>query len=647
MSKTKSIEEKYKSLTDIEHVVRKPGMYIGNTNPESKQEYIIEDGRFVEKEIEYIPGVLKLVDEILSNSVDEHRRHVQEGRKAKDSLNEISVTVNADGLVSVFDNGGIPVEFHKVEGCYLPEMLFGRLRSSSNYDDTDDRIVIGSFGVGGSLTNIFSSEFIVETSDKKNSYKQTWKNNLSEKSEPIIKKSKDGYTRITFQLDMSKFSQSTIGYGLMKLIEKKCIIAAAANPGLSVTFNGELFAFNSFKEYVDLYGYETIGESNKDWEFYIAEAPGGTGDKSFSIINGAACEKGTHVKHLERRVSERIESVLKKTYKIEYSLRSIKKHYVTFINANVVNPAYDSQTKETLVSRFSIQKGNEWLKRKISKKTWYEIETSSIVDNIVEYSKSKEAEAERAQVKKMSKELSSTSIRKVSKLIDANCSKSSDRKNAELWLFEGDSAAKGFRSSRDPKTQGSYSLKGKVMNTVYMSSLSVLKNKELADIIIALGLDINDKDNMKNLRYGRVIMCSDADVDGYSICGQLITFFATHFPKLVEEGRLFRAESPIVKASKGKATKLLYNLAEYRAFSAANKGWEYDYCKGLGSLEKTDYRYMLNEPRLERMVLNDLGLKAIKGWMGNNSKTRKQFLEEPELDSATIEAADYNEEDDE
>ena len=199
MAKIKTIEEKYQEMSEREHILERSGMWIGSTKEEEAQMFLYnkDTAKMELKDVTYIPGMLKLVDEIISNSCDEYRRKDNLG------LNKIEVSVALNGtMLSVYDNGGIPVVKHKTAGCYVPEFIFGRLRTSSNYDDTEDRNVVGTNGVGSSLSNVFSKSFIVETADKKNSIKIKWHNNMEEcigRGTP--KKSKEHFTKTTFELD--------------------------------------------------------------------------------------------------------------------------------------------------------------------------------------------------------------------------------------------------------------------------------------------------------------------------------------------------------------------------------------------------------------------------------------------------------------
>ena len=177
MTRVKKIEEKYKELSEIEHVLLRPGMWVGSTKEEEKQFYIYnkDTGKFEQKILMYVPAMLKIVDEVISNSCDEHRRKDNLG------LTEMSVKIfPKENKIIIRDNGGIPVVKHKEAGCYVSEFIFGRLRTSSNYDDTEDRNTIGTNGVGASITNIFSTYFKVTTADKKNKVTIEWKDNMSE-----------------------------------------------------------------------------------------------------------------------------------------------------------------------------------------------------------------------------------------------------------------------------------------------------------------------------------------------------------------------------------------------------------------------------------------------------------------------------------
>ena len=192
----KNVNQKYRKLTDVEHVLLRPGMYVGSTKHKTEEVHIVGDeNRFVSREVTYNPAFIKIFDEIISNSVDEHRRNPK--------LNLIKVIVDQKkNIISVRDNGGIPVLKHQEYDEWIPEMIFSNLKAGSNFDDSEERLVAGTNGVGSTLTNIFSKKFIIKTCDKKNVFEQTFSENMKNRSEAsVTPTNKPGYTEITYAPD--------------------------------------------------------------------------------------------------------------------------------------------------------------------------------------------------------------------------------------------------------------------------------------------------------------------------------------------------------------------------------------------------------------------------------------------------------------
>ena len=202
MSKSKKVEEIWKELTPEEHVLRKSGMYLGSVKKQISEMWIYEDNRMILRETEYLPAFLKLFDEIISNSVDESKR-------VGSKLNTIKVNVK-DNYISVLDNGGIPTVIHKDKNQYVAEMVFSSLRAGSNFDDSDDRVVVGTNGLGSVLVNLFSKEFIVSSCDGKKSFYQEFRNNMSERTKPKISNSKTNHTEIKFLTDFERLTLTNI-----------------------------------------------------------------------------------------------------------------------------------------------------------------------------------------------------------------------------------------------------------------------------------------------------------------------------------------------------------------------------------------------------------------------------------------------------
>lgn len=249
MGKNKSIEEKYKSLTDIEHVLLRPGMYISSVVTEDNDKYILNDetNKFELSTVKYNAGFLKLFDEIISNSVDESKR---EGTKLDTIKIEIDRTSNT---ISIWDNGGIPVVIHKEEKKYIPEICFGRLRAGSNFNDDENREGVGTNGLGSVAANIFSKEFKVETADGSNRFVQVYTNNLSKVGKPEISHSHIHYTRITYKPDFERFGMTCIDNDSYKLMESRIYEVAGTNPNLKIFFNGKNITIKSFKDYCRMF----------------------------------------------------------------------------------------------------------------------------------------------------------------------------------------------------------------------------------------------------------------------------------------------------------------------------------------------------------------------------------------------------------
>ncbi|BBI90896.1 DNA gyrase/topoisomerase IV, subunit B [Tenacibaculum phage PTm5] len=447
------------------------------------------------------------------------------------------------------------------------------------------------------------------------------------------KKSKEHFTEVRFKLDLDRFKLSELNYGTIKMIEAKVIAMSAYNNGLTVSFNGEDYKFKSLLDYVKLYGFndsEIIYEKNDDWEHCITPNIDANG-YHIGLINGALCCDGEIKKHHEKATVDSIRKFLKTpTFKkyndgetIEPTYQSITQRFNSFVKAEVINPEYDSQSKDKLTTSPLILDGDKYRDRKFNIDKKINVEFATIGSLIDWYTQKKNAE-EAGEVRKKVRELKKKDVKSVRKLVDATSKTKSTRAKCDLFIFEGDSAGKSFRSTREPKTQGALFLRGKCKQAYGMTTLNVLKNEEFSNIVLALGLDPTKPDEVDNLRFRRVIICTDADRDGDGICGQLLTFFMVHFPKLVEKGMIYRSTTPLYVASKGKQRKYFYSQSEFDSFKG--KGWTTKYMKGLGSLLKEHYKHILTEPRLIRFKSTDDTFKIITDWMGKNSTMRKQYL---------------------
>lgn len=637
MAKVKTIEEKYREMSEREHILERSGMWVGSTKEEEAQMFLYnrDTAKMELRDITYIPGMLKLVDEIISNSCDEYRRKDNLG------LNRIEVNVALNGtMLSVYDNGGIPVVKHKTAGCYVPEFIFGRLRTSSNYDDTEDRNVVGTNGVGSSLSNVFSKSFTVETADKKNNITIKWRNNMGECIDHgTPQKTKEHFTRTTFELDFSRFDTKNKFYTeeFVEILHKRCIDAAAANPGIKIIFNvydssfsnikySETWEFNKFDEYIDLYSeYAENNSFTKDLIYFgdsqkkVWVSP--CGNLNIGFVNGAECSKGTHIRAVRNEINQSINEYLLKKEKIDVGTRGIDSKYSMFIIIDVVNPSYNSQTKSELttpVSKFTRDEN----KFEVPKKFLDEINKSEIINTVLDWYKQKSA-AEDAKIIRQLNKQSGKGLKRPDKYI--TCS-SKVKKNRQLWIFEGDSAKSGFRGGRVPDIQAAYMMRGVPMNTFNMSPLQIMKNEVFSDLVNILGLKWGKEFNINDLQYGKIVIASDMDVDGDKICALLCLMFA-NWPELFENNIICRSVSPIIIARKGKNCKKYYKMEDFKKDEKQLKGYTFKYTKGLAGLSNEESKEMYHEPIFHYFKLDNMSESMFRKWFNKeDSDTRKQML---------------------
>lgn len=417
---SKTATERYQVLDEIEHCLRRPSMYIGSTKEHESEEFLYREGRFTKEQIKYNPGFLKLFDEIISNSVDEHKRNPK--------LNRIQVEVDAEtATISIQDNGGIPVEMHKEHKKLIPEIIFSNLRAGSNFDDSEERIVAGTNGVGATLTNIFSLEFKVDTCDGKKKFSQKFSNNMSKRTKPKLSKSTKNFTKITYKPDLKRFNLSEISESHIQMLRKRVVDLAACNPGLYISFNKERFKFRSLKEYATLYCDTVFYEGSDSWEICIGHSS--EGYQTVSFANSVQTkDAGTHVNYIVSQIDSKLRQMIKRKHKIDVKPSEIKNHLFLFVNCTIINSSFSSQTKEKLIT----EPRDFGSKHEVSQRTINKIFKSEVIQSLLDwYEKKKDAE-ERAKLRKLNKNLAKT---KVPKLIDAK--KRDNRDNCILGIFEG------------------------------------------------------------------------------------------------------------------------------------------------------------------------------------------------------------------
>lgn len=613
--KGKRPSEQYQKLTQLEHIIRRPDTYIGSVERTEKEMWIYNTAQdsMEFKEVSFVPGIFKIFDEILVNAAD--------NKQNDKNQDEIRVTIDRDaGEISVWNNGrGIPVEIHSKEKIYIPEMIFGHLLTGSNYDDDQQKITGGRNGYGAKLTNIFSTEFSVETasSKQKKKYKQVWTKNMSVMGTANITECKsEDYTKVTFKPDFSKFGMTAMDDDLEGLFKRRVYDLAGTCKGVKVSLNGSRISVRQFKQYIEMYtksikkerGEEAANDnseiimdkSDPRWEVGFAVSDGSFQQVSF-VNSISTTSGGTHVNYIADQIVSKLMDIVKKKNKGGATLKpnQIRNHIFIFVNSLIVNPAFTSQTKEQLTTKHS-QFGSTYIIsddfiKKITSKT-------EIINNILHF-----AQQKADQILKKT-DGSKRSRMNNPKLTDANKAGTRDGHECTLILTEGDSAkglAMAGRSVVGPDLWGVFPLRGKLLNVRDASVDQISKNAEIQNIKNFLGLQHKKVyTDTKGLRYGHLMIMTDQDHDGSHIKGLLINFLQVQFPSLLKLPEfLVEFITPIVKVYKGdpknpSQSRAFFTLPEYEAWREVHhneRGWEHKYYKGLGTSTTEDAQEYFND----------------------------------------------------
>jgi DNA topoisomerase-2 len=590
--------ETYKKHTHREHILELPDTYIGSVETHDEQRWIFdaEKGKMVYRHVQFNPGFYKIFDEIIVNARDALVRSLQTSTPMK----HIDITLGKDlaqrPMITVENDGeGIPVEEHPEYKVFAPELIFGHLLTSGNYDKNEEKIVGGKNGYGAKLTNIFSHVFTVETRNTRNGlkYKQTWRDHMISCDKASVTKDKGkGLVKITYTPDTARF----IGLDMdemAKVLQSRAIeLAALAGKEVKVTWNGTLVPTNTFEKYVRLFvrdeAHIAYERSSDRWEVaailtraLFDDEDSVSEEKHVSFVNGINTKKGgKHVETVMRHVLGDFCEFLTKKKKLEIKPSQLKDSVMFFVNSTIVNPSFDSQTKETLTtpaSKFGSQ---------------YKV-TPKFIDLLAKIGLADEAQsildAKAARDAKKTDGKKRTTLRGMPKLVDALWAGTAKSNECTLILTEGDSAATsaitGLKVVGREKW-GVFPLKGKMLNVRDVSADKFSKNEELTAIKKILGLEQSKvyKD-LKSLRYGRVMVMADQDLDGSHIKGLLMNLFHTEWPSLLRSGFVCSLATPLLKATRRGEVRSFFSQGEYETWraSVAPAGWALKYYKGLGT----------------------------------------------------------------
>jgi DNA topoisomerase-2 len=675
---------KYQKMTDIEHILKKPDTYIGTIEPADTVEYVMDAAAaagvdattttpalLTRRNISYIPGLYKLFDEGMVNMRDHVVRQAQavaDGKPDALPVTTLEVEIDpADGTIHMSNDGnGIDVAQHPEHKLWIPEMIFGHLRTSTNYDENKkEKIVGGKNGFGFKLVLIWSVWGRVETVDHVRGLKyiQEFKNNLSEIVPPVITKSKvKPYTRVSFRPDYARFgiASNNLTPDMLALFLKRTYdIAAVTDKTVKVKYNGNLIPVRHFQQYVDLYIGAKGGETgvkriyeNPDprWEYVVCLT---TTDEfaHVSFVNGIYTPRGgKHVEYITNQIVRKLAELIKKKKKVDVKPNTIKEQLMLFLRCDIENPSFSSQTKDELGTAVA----NFGSSCKVSDEFIEKLAKLGVMDAACALTEVKDTKAA-----KKTDGAKTKTIRGIPKLVDANYAGSADKSaQCTIILCEGDSAKAGIisgLSKEDRNYIGVYPMKGKLFNVHGETTKRISENREIAEIKQILGLETGKTytaaDVAAKLRYGRVLFMTDQDLDGAHIQGLGINLFQTEWPSLAKiPGFIGFMNTPILKARRGAQEVLFYNDGEFETWKKQFPGavvpasWNTKYYKGLGTSTGKEFKEYFEHKKMVSfvhtgkesddhldMAFNKKRADDRKEWLANYSREAYLDTSKPEI----------------
>jgi topoisomerase-4 subunit B len=601
MAENQYTEDNIRSLDWKEHIRLRPGMYIGK----------LGDGAAADD------GIYILAKEIVDNCIDEYV--MGNGKKV-----EIKVK---DGLVSIRDYGrGVPLG-------KLVEVV-SKMNTGGKYDSKAFKKSVGLNGVGSKAVNALSSHFMLYSVRDGEKKQAVFSRGELISESPLVKTDEANGTYVEFVPDESIFKKYAFKTAyLEKMIWNYCYL----NRGLSLHFNGERFQSKD--------GLKDLLENNmdgdplypiihiEDEDIEVAFTHGKTyGEDYYSFVNGQhTTQGGTH----QSAFRESVAKVIRDFYNKNYESSDIRQSIVAAIAVKVIEPVFESQTKTKLGSQEIEPNGksmrafiNDFLKDKLDNYLHRNPDVAETIEKKIRQSERERKEL--AGIRKIARDRSKKSSVHNKKLRDCRLHltdlKDDRREETTLFITEGDSASGSITKSRDVNTQAVFSLRGKPLNCYGLTKKVVYENEEFN--LIQAALDIED--DMDNLRYGRIVIATDADVDGMHIRMLLLTFFLQFFPDLVKRNHVYVLQTPLFRVRNKKKTLYCYSEEERRkAIEEIGKTAEITRFKGLGEISPDEFIHFIGEDiRLEPVLLTkEASIDSILSYyMGKNTPERQEFI---------------------
>ena len=620
------MSESIQKLTHVEHILKRPDSYVGPVSRVGEHYWIHENGTFEKKMVVYSPALLKIFDEILVNAIDRNSMYPK-------NVTSLSVSIDkTSGEITIENNGplgGIAIKMHEKEDIWNPELTFGHLLTSTNYDDTQERVVGGRNGYGAKLTNVYSTKFSIKIKDGENKsvYTQEWSDNMKKCRPPKIKKyaGTTSSVCVSFIPDWVRFGMTEMDDSIYKIFEKRVHDAnICTSQNCKVKFQDELLPKCAFNAYAKMYtkSDEMCTFTSERWSVCIA--PSEDGFEHVSFVNGICTTKGgSHVDHVSGTIANGIIEDMAK--KIKLRPQQVKNAFFVFVKATLVNPSFSSQVK----SECTLKPQDFGSKFEPPKTFIKNILKTGIQAELLSLSKFREMkELKKTDGSRKSK------ITGIPKLDDANKAGTAHSEKCTLIVTEGDSAktlAIAGLSVVGRDHYGVFPLRGKCKNVRDASVKQLTENKEFNDLKKILGLQQGKVyTSLSELRYGRLMIMTDADNDGSHIKGLILNMIHYFWPSLLELKFLVSMVTPIIKASKGSETKSFYTDSTFRQWYGSGKqGWKIKYYKGLGtstSAEAREYFKKIKELTVQFDADDSMDESIILAFDKTKSDLRKTWL---------------------
>lgn len=630
VSKTESEElsATYQRKTEKEHILSNPDTYVGSVELVDSNIWIFDDetDRIVLRNIEYVPALYKLFDEGIVNCRDHIVRMLQSVASDKKCVSYINVSIDNDGMFTFENNGnGIDVVRHPDHpDLWIPEMIFAHLRTSTNYNRDEKKITGGKNGFGVKLIFVWSTYGSIETVDHVRGlkYTQEFSDNLNTISAPIITKIKSSkpYTKITFMPDYTRMKLSGLTDDMRALLKKRVYDISAVSDHsvnkIKVSLNDNIVPVKNFQQYVDLYigpkgDAKRIYERYSDrWEYSVAITPTGQFE-NVSFVNGIATLKGgKHVDYIMGQITRKIAALIEAKKKTKVNPNTIKEQLILFLRCDIVNPSFDSQTKDYMNTPSSgfgstCAVSDEFIE-KLSK--------MGVITTALALSELKDMRSA-----KKSDGIKTRSVRGIANFVDANFAGTAQSNECMLILCEGLSAMSGVvsgLSGADRNIIGIYPMKGKLLNVRGEQTKKIGENKEISDIKKILGLETGreyktESDVHRHLRYSKVMILTDADTDGSHIKALCINVFHSEWTSLFRmDGFLSFMNTPILTAKRGAVSLRFYNEGEHRDWltslgPSGSSGWTLKYFKGLGTSTSAEFKQYFADKKIVDFIYNN------------------------------------------